>query len=249
MACNDSHHVAVDMGVESWADSIAQKSELASERAATGYRLATSVSRIWWTYWTGLPALVQGVAVLPANDQQQPFAKARIRKPSFSNASTPSYAPSAAGTARWPISPALRCVPDTPPSLFSWTYEARWAQRESVSSGAVLFWLRFDRNTWLPSITVDETFTLAPGLSYPVPGIDQLSHLQDEIADDVRDIMGEWPGEATSGGGKIGNFRDVRVSVLQVQVPSNFSWGIDSTLECQQPHTVDQDSPVLPMSI
>jgi len=71
-ACDSPENVAVDLGIERWASENEREMEVGDSSTGSarnsGFRLAVSTVRIWWTFWTGLPSLVQGTAVLPRQD-------------------------------------------------------------------------------------------------------------------------------------------------------------------------------------
>lgn len=170
MECDDPTHVAVDRKVEHWLDE-SSGNELRSARlSGSGWYLAASISRVWWSYWTGFPGLLQDELVVPRHDALAPFQKASVRR-GLQHAAPPTYRKSDdVSFHNLPGSPAVECLPDAPTAgVSSWRTDTRWAQREPASTATVELTLRFDRNSWLPSIQVDPAFATPPGLSYPVP--------------------------------------------------------------------------------
>lgn len=161
-------------------------------------------------FGSGLPPFAKGVFV----DRHRP-----VQPPSYLDLGAPS-------DAGMPTLPAIQCMGDEPTGLSKWlrAWDAwpRFAEREPAGVALVSFTLAFDRNQYPASVSVDETVTVGPGLSFPVPTTAQLQYLRREIESDVRDLTGEWrqhPNSSTSFD------RVVRVDIQDVRpiVPTDAS--------------------------
>lgn len=84
--CTDPSHIAVDHNVEAWSHA-----NRPNTGEFTGWLLAASVSRVWWSFWTGKPGLLLDESLVPRGDRLPPFARGKIRKPDASKVNPPLY--------------------------------------------------------------------------------------------------------------------------------------------------------------
>jgi len=134
--CDDPSHVAVDEALEP------------ADSHRVGWAIAASVSRLWYSYWSGWPELPRAGRDEKGRDcnGDMPWTPSRCR-------------PSGMGH-------ELMCLPDRRPGQ-PLSYSARWAHREPASESVVDFTLRFDHNMWPATQAVTELPLTAPGLAYP----------------------------------------------------------------------------------
>ena len=129
-----------------------------------GWRLSASLSRVWFSDWTGRPELPRcGPCDASGSFRPRSCVPAGLVP--------------------------MECRDDRRDMSLG-MFGSRWSQRESASEARVELVLSFDRNIW-PRAQLAYGKGVTVGLHYPAPLAEELDLLRYEVEVDVRDLLGE----------------------------------------------------------